>query len=740
MEQVELKSFDDPNNAMGHSLPGDKVWVSRPRDDDSNPTSQIPVSTVFATGNGGEFRKSFHSYPAPYAQLVESPSTWSIQPMQIDTKNRDGSMAEPGMPFKPGPYPTAAQAPRSGADAVYSGLLECPCTDRISKSLGANGGAPVAQVAGTCAHAIETAKQCEAAAQALAAAIPAPAAKNASTCTYSERSGVFLAEYAAGSPTTGWKTLAQAQAWCCAHKGCAGVTFQDGAYTARARATPTPNPMKGLASWIRGGTTTPFNFSTGSIAEKPPGCSLESAAAGVSAFFNQASATQATCGGKPGTRKVSGGGSAGTVSLSLSMDEAANQVTITMAGPADVWYGVGFNAGSMSDKPWAVIVDGQGKVSERKLADQAPGTLLQPSVKVVSSTVVTGRRTVVLTRTLTMADYEANYFDFSLAKASLPYITAVGSGPAFAYHKSHYISTLALFADAAPTCVCAAAPPPFGQTGSGTVSYDATGTVGSHNSTVGFGKACVPECDPDDAACTKSSSMIAQKNPTCDVRTYVGGLSCCHHLYYLTDKNQSGLISSEELVYQMKARFYFQEYSPTKHKELYRWHWQTAMGAGEYDVPKCAAGTPPEECVHEIHAKIQVKDFASGACNPRSGLNVLTPACKNNSVGFKPIFLGGHCHAPTCLSMELYNNDTGELLCRNVPTYGNLTKNATGARRFEEDGYLALPPCVWGAAEQGLLEPPLLTWDMNLSAIKRCNSTYGHTGEMARWQGHGIIV
>ena len=96
MEQVELQGWNDPNDAMGHSAPGDKVWVSRARDDDSNPTSRIPVSTVFATGNGGEFRKSFHSYPAPYAQLVESPSTWSIQPMQIDTKNRDGSMAKPG--------------------------------------------------------------------------------------------------------------------------------------------------------------------------------------------------------------------------------------------------------------------------------------------------------------------------------------------------------------------------------------------------------------------------------------------------------------------------------------------------------------------------------------------------------------------------------------------------------------------------------------------------------------------
>jgi hypothetical protein len=90
--------------------------------------------------------------------------------------------------------------------------------------------------------------------------------------------------------------------------------------------------------------------------------------------------------------------------------------------------------------------------------------------------------------------------------------------------------------------------------------------------------------------------------------------------------------------------------------------------------------------------------------------------------------------------MELFNADTGKSICRNVPTYGNLTSGAVGPDRFKEDGYLALPPCVWGTPGQGLKEPPLLTWDTNLSAIKRCNSTYGHTGEMARWQGHGIIV
>jgi hypothetical protein len=29
-----------------------------------------------------------------------------------------------------------------------------------------------------------------------------------------------------------------------------------------------------------------------------------------------------------------------------------------------------------------------------------------------------------------------------------------------------------------------------------------------------------------------------------------------------------------------------------------------------------------------------------------------------------------HCHAPTCLRMDTYNNATGELLCRTDPAYG----------------------------------------------------------------------
>jgi hypothetical protein len=40
-----------------------------------------------------------------------------------------------GSPFVPGPLPKHSLAPSSGPDALYSGLLECPITDRIQKTI-----------------------------------------------------------------------------------------------------------------------------------------------------------------------------------------------------------------------------------------------------------------------------------------------------------------------------------------------------------------------------------------------------------------------------------------------------------------------------------------------------------------------------------------------------------------------------------------------------------------------------
>jgi hypothetical protein len=67
---------------------------------------------------------------------------------------------------------------------------------------------------------------------------------------------------------------------------------------------------------------------------------------------------------------AAGRASAVAVSVSVALDPAKDTATITLAGPADVWFGVGFNASAMKDRPWAITVEGAGEVSERRLADQ----------------------------------------------------------------------------------------------------------------------------------------------------------------------------------------------------------------------------------------------------------------------------------------------------------------------------------------------------------------------------------
>ena len=73
---------------------------------------------------------------------------------------------------------------------------------------------------------------------------------------------------------------------------------------------------------------------------------------------------------------------------------------------------------------------------------------------------------------------------------------------------------------------------------------------------------------------------------------------------------------------------------------------------------------------------------------------------------------------------------TGSLLCREDPIYGGTGSIANP--KFDEPGYIAQPPCLWGDAAYGL-EPPVNTTGLYLHTVKMANATFGHHGEMA-WQ------
>ena len=84
------------------------------------------------------------------AQLIDSPTSFHIQPMQIDTKNRFYN----GTDFKPGLLPKSSTAP---PDATYSGLLECPCTTRIHKQMNITYSI---ENTGVCEKRLDTSSEC----------------------------------------------------------------------------------------------------------------------------------------------------------------------------------------------------------------------------------------------------------------------------------------------------------------------------------------------------------------------------------------------------------------------------------------------------------------------------------------------------------------------------------------------------------------------------------------------------
>jgi hypothetical protein len=396
------------------------------------------------------------------------------------------------------------------------------------------------------------------------------------------------------------------------------------------------------------------------------------------------------------------------MSVVVKLDSSTSTATITMVSPEGKWFAAGFNSSNfaMSDAPYTIVVDGSGNVSERKLANHAPGSLIKSTVKVKFNQVVDGTRTVILERGFAGATSDHYNFDFNAE--SIPMIFASGSDGTYAYHgTTRGGGTLNLMSIGSPTCIC---------------YKGVSGTINN----IPFSKNCLPE---------PKSDLLATKNPTCFVDTYQGGLACCHHQVVLLDKEQEQ--PQEEMTYHMKFRFWFQEYKKEdknnlpSHQNLVRMYWQTEAWSTEYDVIKCDEGTASENCVFEIKSNFTVRDMMQ-SCDIRKN-----PSCWGNTTeydGVHIIYAGGHCHAPSCLSMELYNADTNELLCRHDPVYGK------SHEIFDELGYLALPPCLYGPEDQGLMPPTFLSYDTNLYSVKRNNNTNAHYGEMASWQMRGVLA
>ena len=250
-----------------------------------------------------------------------------------------------------------------------------------------------------------------------------------------------------------------------------------------------------------------------------------------------------------------------------------------------------------------------------------------------------------------------------------------------------------------------------------------------------------PHCTAD----KERSDLLANHNPTCSVATYVGGMECCKDEMVLLDADQLQPEHIDEIYF--KWRFYHEAFNVKKHTPIIHLEWAVnGCDSGgprgnpsncphiEYDVVKAIPGTPPSKTVHTVTSHFQVRDMLAKDCDP-----IMDEYCASEKVAMERggklrlIMAGGHCHSPACISLELWNRDTAELICRITPVLGK------GDKVFDEAGYLFLPPCQWGE-EEGLLSPPVLDLDANLTAIKRANNTEYHYGVMGIWQMRGAYV
>jgi len=539
-----------------------------------------------------------------------------------------------------------------------------------------------------------------------------------------------------------------------------------------------------------------LNVTTNSTTS-PQGCFIISHTGGYEAHYNPL-ASAAACGAAAGAVVRATGSEQSQVYVGLDVDGTTGNVTITLKAPAGVWFGVGFGATVMNDQPWTIVVDGDGAVTERKLANHESGYVLAPSVEVIASSVgpavvpsamrnhwgyptdtvntttkeacqqkceETARcrawtfapphfttpynledaacilrfglssadgansgftpvgwhdgmwsselsadsvRTVVLRRAL--KGLTAEYYTFDPRAVAVPFINAVGTTKDLSYHggTNRSGSAVMLVEVGAPVCICR--------------SDQISGSING-----------IPWAD--NCAAFPDTTIARDNNPSCSIATYNGGMICCHHAVHLLDAEQT--VPPPLFTYRMKFRFYYED--PTDlpaqpYQNAFFMFRETEVAHGEYDVPKCAAGTPAEECVHTVTGTFLVKD-AMRQCNDRSAVWCSpSKGAYPQSPFVQLLHISPHCHGPACISMEFIAHIDGKdvSLCKSHPVYGQ------GDAPMDESGYIAgILPCVWGSAAEGLAAPPVLSLDTNVTVIKKANSTNFHYGVMGHWQIRG---
>ncbi len=122
------------------------------------------------------------------------------------------------------------------------------------------------------------------------------------------------------------------------------------------------------------------------------------------------------------------------LNVSVDLNTSTSIATITVTGPTDKYFAVGFD-GELMNETYAIVCNQSGAtVEERKLGNHNAGDVLSSSLTVESSSVTDGQLTLVLKRPL--AGLTSDHFDFSSIAndSTVSAIYTIGSSQSLVYH------------------------------------------------------------------------------------------------------------------------------------------------------------------------------------------------------------------------------------------------------------------------------------------------------------------
>lgn len=207
----------------------------------------------------------------------------------------------------------------------------------------------------------------------------------------------------------------------------------------------------------------------------------------------------------------------------------------------------------------------------------------------------------------------------------------------------------------------------------------------------------------------------ATGNKACQLRGYPGGYRCCEDQAWVVEPEFRDL--GEDTVYG-KFTFRVDDVTPET-KQVVSLNLDVTGNNAEYDLPVCSE-SDPSKCIHvveNVQYVLQAPGILPGKPSPKAKVQLLTAR--------------GHQHVAG-LGSEMYDYQTGKLLCRTENRYGD------GSSEIDADGFVVgIPPCVWGQNSSN--QPPSFGVFDKVRIVSYYNNTQHHMGVMGLWFMQGYI-